>query len=132
MKNIFSISSPGLWEILTVIKKIPACKVINITSSPSSSTPTVHKSGIGVQQSQHQIQKVINHHDEGTANADANKKVFNQNLAYTGNAVALHAMAFLLKLYGAVALNCLAVLSNDKVVHISRNKFYIHQRTRLE
>jgi len=94
--------------------------------------PAAHKSGIGVQQNQHQIQKVINHHNQGTANADANKNVFKQNLAYICNAVALHAMAFILKLYGAAALNCLVVLTKDKVIHFNRNRFYINQRTRLQ
>lgn len=94
--------------------------------------PAAHKSGIGVQQSQHQIQKVTNHHVQVIVNADPNKNVFNQNLMYTSNAVALHATAFLLKLYGAAALNCLALLINDKVIHFHRNRFYIHQRKRLQ
>lgn len=48
IKNIFSISSPGLWEHLTVMKKIAACKIINIGSNTSSTMPSAHKWGIGV------------------------------------------------------------------------------------
>lgn len=63
--------------------------------------PTANKLGTGVQQqSQYQIQNVINQHDQGTANADPKKNV----------------LKFLLKLYGEAALNSLAVLINDKVI----------------
>lgn len=117
IKSIFSISSPGLWEFLTVIKNNPACKLENIASGPFSTMPTANKSGIGVQQqNQYQIQKVIIHRDQGTVNTDPKKKV----------------LKFLLKLYGEAALNSLAVLINDKVIWFYGNRCYIHQRTRLQ
>lgn len=131
-RTFFQLTLLGCGNSWQSLKKIPRCKIINIASNLSSTRPTAHKSGIGIYQTQHQIYKVINHHNQGTPNADPNKKVFNQNLVCTCDIVALRAMSFLLKLYGAAVLNCLTVLIDDKVIHFYRNTLYIHQLIKMQ